>query len=51
MLEPLEGFQPLLPGERRTFHLLANWQAILKTDAPSGFHFVFSGAAGWAPSW
>ena len=44
VLEPLAGFQPLLPGERRTFQLLANWQAILKTDAPSGFHAVFSGA-------
>ncbi|MCY1073162.1 family 20 glycosylhydrolase [Archangium lansingense] len=43
VLEPLAGFQPLLPGERRTFHLLANWQAILKTDAPAGFHVVFSG--------
>ncbi|WP_257453726.1 family 20 glycosylhydrolase [Archangium lipolyticum] len=43
VLEPLAGFQPLLPGERRTFELLANYQAILKTDAPAGFHVVFSG--------
>jgi hexosaminidase len=42
VLEPLAGFQPLLPGERRTFDLLANYQAILKTDAPAGFHVVFS---------
>ncbi|PTL82327.1 beta-hexosaminidase [Vitiosangium sp. GDMCC 1.1324] len=44
VLEPLADFRPLLPGERRTFHMLANYQAILKTDAPAGFHVVFSGA-------
>lgn len=49
VLEPLADFGLLLPGQRRTFHLLANWQAILKTDAPSGFHAVFSDVSSYTP--
>ena len=43
VLEPLPGFQPLRPGERRSFDWLANYHAVLKTDAPSGFHLVLDG--------
>jgi hexosaminidase len=40
-LEPLASFAPLGAGEHRTLSLLAaNW-AIMKTDAPAGFHVAF----------
>jgi len=42
-IKPLENFQPILPGEKRDLDIfLANW-AVVKTDAPSGFHISFKG--------
>jgi hexosaminidase len=43
VLEPLPGFAPVGPGEQRTFDMLAEAWAILKTDAPAGFHIAFDG--------
>lgn len=43
VLEPLPDFKPLAAGETRTLDVLASDWAILKTDAPAGFHIVFSG--------
>ncbi len=44
VLEPLPSFVPLGPEERRSVRFLAEAWAILKTDAPAGFHVVFDGA-------
>jgi hexosaminidase len=46
VLEPLPGFAPVGPGERRSLQFLAEAWAILKTDAPAGFHIAFDGVAG-----
>lgn len=46
VLEPLASFAPLAPGERRAIRLLAEAWAILKTDAPAGFHLAFDGRGG-----
>jgi hexosaminidase len=43
VLEPLPGFIPIGPGEHRTFDVLAEAWAILKTDAPAGFHIALDG--------
>jgi hexosaminidase len=41
VLEPLPSFAPLGPGQHRSLTVLAaNW-AIMKTDAPAGFHIAF----------
>ena len=45
VLEPLSGFEPLEPGEQRTFSILAEAWAILRTDAPAGFHIAFDDGA------
>lgn len=44
-LEPLPSFVPLGPGEQRTIAFLADNWAILKTDAPAGFHLGFDGSS------
>lgn len=49
VLEPLPSFAPLGPGERRTVRLLAAAWAILKTDAPAGFHLALDGPPATAP--
>jgi hexosaminidase len=41
VLEPLPGFVPVAPGEQRSVRLLAQNWAIMKTDAPAGFHIAF----------
>ncbi|ATB30770.1 family 20 glycosylhydrolase [Melittangium boletus] len=43
VLEPLPEFKPIAVGERRVLDVLASDWAILKSDAPAGFHIVFSG--------
>ncbi|HEY0484405.1 MAG TPA: family 20 glycosylhydrolase [Kofleriaceae bacterium] len=43
VLEPLPNFVPLAPGQHRTLRFLAEAWAILKTDAPAGFHVAFDG--------
>jgi hexosaminidase len=43
VIEPLPDFKPIAPGEQRVIEVLASDWAILKTDAPAGFHIVFSG--------
>ncbi|WP_224360619.1 family 20 glycosylhydrolase [Hyalangium versicolor] len=43
VLEPLPEFQPLAAGQKRTLSVLAENWAILKADAPAGFHIVFEG--------
>ncbi|WNG35484.1 family 20 glycosylhydrolase [Archangium violaceum] len=43
VLEPLPGFKPLAVGEKRTISVLSQDWAILKTDAPAGFHITFEG--------
>ncbi len=50
VLEPLPGFAPLGPGEQRSFSILAEAWAILRTDAPAGFHIVFDHGAEDAPA-
>ncbi len=41
VMKPLPHFAPVKPGESRGFDIyMANW-AILKSDAPSGFHISF----------
>jgi hexosaminidase len=43
VLEPLANFVPLAAGQHRGVSFLAaNW-AIMKTDAPAGFHIAFDG--------
>jgi hexosaminidase len=46
VLEPIAGFVPIDADEERTFDILASDWAILKTDAPAGFHISFEGAEG-----
>ncbi|HZJ64697.1 MAG TPA: family 20 glycosylhydrolase [Kofleriaceae bacterium] len=46
VLEPLANFVPLRKGEARTVTFLAEAWAILKTDAPAGFHIAFDGDRG-----
>ncbi|HTE49944.1 MAG TPA: family 20 glycosylhydrolase [Kofleriaceae bacterium] len=48
VLEPLADFTPIGPGERRSFTVLAEAWAILRTDAPAGFHIAFDGEAAGA---
>src|ERR1044071_8991081 len=43
VLEPLPGFKPIAAGEKRVISVLSQDWAILKTDAPSGFHITFAG--------
>jgi hexosaminidase len=43
VFEPLSGFVPLRPGERRIVTFLAENWAILKSDAPAAFHIAFDG--------
>jgi len=43
VLEPLASFAPLGPGQQRSLRMLAQNWAILKTDAPAGFHIAFDG--------
>jgi hexosaminidase len=43
VLEPLPGFVPLRPGERRALTMLGENWAIMKTDAPAAFHIAFDG--------
>jgi hexosaminidase len=51
VLTPLPSFKPLGPGERRSVQFLAEAWAILKTDAPAGFHIAFDdGPATWVPA-
>jgi len=46
VLEPVAGFAPLGAGQRRVLRIVAENWAILKTDAPAGFHLAFDGSAG-----
>ncbi|WP_394826745.1 family 20 glycosylhydrolase [Pendulispora albinea] len=41
VLEPLANFVPIPPGGKRVIPFLAENWAIVKTDAPGGFHIVF----------
>ncbi|WP_394835399.1 family 20 glycosylhydrolase [Pendulispora rubella] len=41
VLEPLEHFVPLEPGQERVIEVLVGSWSVLKSDAPSGFHIVF----------
>jgi hexosaminidase len=51
VLEPTAGFEPLHAGERRVVTLSFELWAILKTDAPAGWHIVFDGEpAQWVPA-
>ncbi|MET0401602.1 MAG: family 20 glycosylhydrolase, partial [Cystobacter sp.] len=43
VIEPLPNFQPIAAGGQRVIEMLASDWAILKTDAPAGFHITFSG--------
>lgn len=43
VLEPLQGFVPIQPGEKRVINVKVELWAILKSDAPAGFHVVFEG--------
>jgi hexosaminidase len=51
VLEPTSGFAPLGPGETREITLDIELWAILKTDAPAGWHISFDGAPPrWVPA-
>ncbi len=43
VLEPLPSFVPLPAGQKRVVSFLAQNWAIMKTDAPAGFHIAFDG--------
>lgn len=43
VMEPVEGFRPIAPGEKREISVLISDWAIMKADAPSGFHITFDG--------
>ncbi|MDC0708659.1 family 20 glycosylhydrolase [Stigmatella sp. ncwal1] len=43
VMEPIEGFKPIAPGEKREISVLISDWAILKADAPAGFHIAFAG--------
>ena len=45
VLEPLPNFKPLAAGQERALDILSSDWAILKTDAPAGFHITFSGGS------
>jgi hexosaminidase len=51
VLEPTPDFDPLGPGETREITLDIELWAILKTDAPAGWHISFEGGpARWVPA-
>jgi len=51
VLEPTGDFDPLGPGETREITLDIELWAILKTDAPAGWHISFDGGpAHWVPA-
>jgi hexosaminidase len=51
VLEPTADFEPLGPGETREITLDIELWAILKTDAPAGWHISFEGGpARWVPA-
>jgi hexosaminidase len=51
VLEPTAGFSPIPPGGERVIHLSVELWALLKTDAPAGWHIVFDGEAPqWVPA-
>jgi hexosaminidase len=43
VLEPLANFVPLAAGQHRAISFLAQNWAIMKTDAPAGFHIAIDG--------
>ncbi|QRO01780.1 carbohydate-binding domain-containing protein [Archangium violaceum] len=43
VLEPLPSFKPIAAGEKRVISVLFQDWAIMKTDAPAGFHITFQG--------
>ena len=51
VLKPTSQFDPLAPGERRKISLSVELWAIMKSDAPAGWHIVFDGEpARWVPA-
>src|SRR4051794_15182928 len=51
VLTPTAGFEPLPPAQRRVVTLQFELWAILKTDAPAGWHIAFDGEpARWGPA-
>jgi len=51
VLEPTVDFDPLRPGEAREITLDVELWAILKSDAPAGWHISFDGGpARWVPA-
>jgi hexosaminidase len=51
VFEPTRDFVPVGPGESREILLDVELWAILKSDAPAGWHIVFDGEpAGWVPA-
>ncbi len=51
VLAPTGEFHPLAAGERRRISLNVELWAILKSDAPAGWHIVFDGEpARWVPA-
>jgi hexosaminidase len=51
VLEPTAAFEPLGPGETREITLDVELWAILKSDAPAGWHISFDGEAPrWVPA-
>jgi hexosaminidase len=51
VLEPTSSFAPIGPGEERAIDLNVELWAILKTDAPAGWHIAFDGGpAHWVPA-
>lgn len=51
VLAPTSEFHPLAPGERRRVSLSVELWAIMKSDAPAGWHIVFDGEpARWVPA-
>ena len=43
VLEPVTGFEPILPGESREIMITAQYWQMLKNDSPSGFHISYNG--------
>jgi hexosaminidase len=51
VLEPTSDFDPVAPGETREITLDVELWAILKSDAPAGWHISFGGEpARWVPA-
>ena len=51
MLEPTDDFAPLGPGAAREITMDVELWAILKSDAPAGWHIIFDGGpARWVPA-